>query len=80
MPAWNINHGAGLDVSPAVRDFLGLTGMDVTSWRFVDFPDIPPGPWSYYGDNNDFVMSARRNTERVVSRADNDGNPTVITR
>jgi hypothetical protein len=81
-PEWNINHGAGLDVSPAVRDFLGLSGMDVTSWRFVDFRDVPPGPWAYYGDNNDFVISARRNTERVVSRSDDvdSSAPTVITR
>ena len=81
LPAWNINHGAGLDVSPAVRDFLGLNGMDVTSWRFVDYKEVPPGPWSYYGENNDFVINARRNTERVVSRSGGDGGaPTVITR
>jgi hypothetical protein len=82
VPEWNINHGAGLDVSPAVRDFLGLSGMDVTSWRFVEFGDVPPGPWSYYGDNNDFVINARRNTERVVSRSEDDdrGSPRVITR
>jgi hypothetical protein len=82
MPEWNINHAAGLDVSPAVRDFLGLNGMDVTSWRFVDFRDVAPGPWSYYGDNNDFVISARRNTERVVSRSEDEdsSSPTVITR
>jgi len=81
-PEWNINHGAGLDVSPAVRDFLGLSGMDVTSWRFVDIQEVPPGPWSYYGDNNDFVISARRNTERVVSRSEDvdSSAPTVITR
>jgi hypothetical protein len=81
MPSPNINHGAGLDVSPAVRDFLGLSGMDVTSWRFVDAADVPPGPWAYYGDNNDFVINARRNTERVVRRDGGDGrSPTVITR
>ncbi len=82
VPPPNINQGAGLDVSPAVRDFLGLSGMDVTSWRFVEYRDVPPGPWSYYGDNNDFVISARRNTERVVSRSDDgdSGSPTVITR
>lgn len=79
-PSPNINQGAGLDVSPAVRDFLGLSGMDVTSWRFVDFAEVPPGPWSYYGDNNDFVVNARRNTERVVSRSSVYGSPTVITR
>ena len=79
-PAWNINHGAGLDVSPAVRDFLGLSGMDVTSWRFVEYHEVPPGPWASYGDNNDFVINGRRNTERVVRRYGNDGStPTVIT-
>jgi hypothetical protein len=80
MPDWNINQGAGLDVSPAVRDYLGLNGMDVTSWRFLDFRDVPPGPWSYYGENNDFVINARRNTERVVSRSEDESSPTVITR
>jgi hypothetical protein len=80
-PAPNINQGAGLDVSPAVRDFLGLSGMDVTSWRFVDYADVPPGPWSLYGENNDFVLNARRNTERVVINrgTGSGGAPTVIT-
>ena len=83
IPKPNINHGAGLDVSPAVRDFLGLAGMDVTSWHFVDFREVPPGPWADYGDNNDFVLNNRHNTERVVSRARNGGggnSPMVITR
>ena len=79
-PAWNLNQGAGLDVSPAVRDYLGLNGMDVTSWRFVNYPEVPPGPWSNYGDNNDFVISARANTQRVVSRSVADsGIPSVVT-
>jgi len=81
IPPWNINGGAGLDVSPAVRDFLGLNGRDLTSWRFVDFRDVPPGPWSYYGDNNDFVINARASTEHVVESSPDDGSaPTVITR
>lgn len=80
-PASNINQGAGLDVSPAVRDFLGLSGMDVTSWRFVESRDVPPGPWSNYGDNNDFVIRERANTERLASRsAENSGTPEPITR
>ncbi len=33
-PKPNLNDGAGLDVSPAVRDFLGLRGMDATDWKF----------------------------------------------
>lgn len=79
-PKPNLNQGAGLDVSPAVRDYLGLGGKDVTDWKFVDFREVPPGPWARYGDNNDFVLNARRSTERVVSnRPDRSGAPTVIT-
>ncbi len=48
-PKPNLNKGAGLDVSPAVRDYLGLKGTDVTDWRFVDFSEVPRGPWSTLG-------------------------------
>jgi len=78
-PTSNSIHGAGLGVSPAVRDYLGLSQMDVTSWRFVEFRDVPSGPWSNYGDNNDFVISARRNPARATSRpTDAGGSETVI--
>jgi hypothetical protein len=59
--------GAGLGVSPAVRDYLGLSGTDVTSWRFVDYRAVPPGAWSNYGENNDFLMSGRRDSMRAAS-------------
>jgi hypothetical protein len=36
----------GLDVSPAVKNYLGLDDEDVTSWQFIDQKDIPDGPWS----------------------------------
>jgi hypothetical protein len=39
------NHGAGLDVSPAVRDELSLSGMDTVDWKFVNDDDVPQGPW-----------------------------------
>ncbi len=58
-PLPNLNRGAGLDVSPAVRDYLGLKGMDVTDWRFVEVSEVPPGPWRLHGDNNTFVQSRR---------------------
>lgn len=35
----------GLDVSPAVRDYLGLTGRNSVSWQFADQAKIPYGPW-----------------------------------
>ncbi len=36
---------AGLDLSPAVTDFLGLSGLNKVSWQFVEFKDVPDGPW-----------------------------------
>jgi hypothetical protein len=58
-PRPNLNQGAGLDVSPAVRDYLGMSGKDVCDWKFVDFREVPPGPWTKYGDNNTFVLQQR---------------------
>ena len=48
-PKPNLNKGAGLDVSPAVRDYLGLNDTDLTDWQFVELKDVPRGPWSKLG-------------------------------
>jgi hypothetical protein len=37
--------GAGLDVSPAVRDYLAMETNDIAKWRFVEAKDVPDGPW-----------------------------------
>ena len=66
-PKPNLNHGAGLDVSPAVRDYLGLAPTDVTDWQFVEVRDVPPGPWRSYGDNNHFVLARRQSEQRVAA-------------
>jgi len=66
-PKPNINKGAGLDISPAVRDYLGMNGTDVCDWKFVEFHEVPRGPWAYYGDNNHFVINARKAQERTAS-------------
>ena len=70
-PKPNLNRGAGLDVSPAVRDYLGLQSTDVTDWQFVEVWDVPAGPWRNYGDNNHFVI-ARRQTEQKVVKGTGD--------
>ena len=44
-PKENRNGGAGIDISPAVRDFLELRSGDRVQWRFVEERDVPPGPW-----------------------------------
>jgi hypothetical protein len=65
-PKPNLNKGAGLDVSPAVRDYLGLNETDVTDWKFVDFSEVPRGPWSKLGENNTFVINDRKSETRVA--------------
>jgi hypothetical protein len=67
-PKPNLNKGAGLDVSPAVRDYLGLQSTDVTDWRFVDFKEVPRGPWSTLGENNTFVINDRKKGAALVEK------------
>jgi hypothetical protein len=67
-PKPNLNKGAGLDVSPAVRDYLGLQSTDVTDWRFVDFSEVPRGPWSTLGENNTFVINDRKKGATLVEK------------
>ena len=65
-PLPNLNGGAGLDVSPAVRDYIGMNATkDVCSWRFVEPNEVPSGPWTLYGDNNTFVVNKMRMDRRV---------------
>ncbi len=66
-PLPNLNKGAGLDVSPAIRDFLGMEDTDLTDWKFVDFDEIPSGPWANYGDNNTFVINRRAAEKQVAA-------------
>jgi hypothetical protein len=65
-PKPNLNKGAGLDVSPAVRDYLGLQDTDVTDWRFVEFNEVPHGPWAAIGSNNTFVQNARKSRQQLA--------------
>ena len=67
-PKPNLNKGAGLDVSPAVRDYLGLQPTDVTDWRFVEFSEVPRGPWSTHGENNTFVINDRAKSKMLVEQ------------
>ncbi len=77
-PKPNLNKGAGLDVSPAVRDYLGLTETEVTDWKFVDFSEVPRGPWSRLGENNTFVINDRKAETRVAEAK--PGSSTLINR
>jgi hypothetical protein len=67
-PRPNLNGGAGLDVSPAMRDYLGLQSTDVTDWKFIDARDVPSGPWLLYGDNNPFAQKRYHVTRTAAER------------
>ena len=74
LPRPNLNGGAGLDVSPAVRDALGMNSTrDVCSWKFVEINEVPPGPWRQYGDNNVFANRALGNPN--AARVQSGGTP-----
>ncbi|KPQ44005.1 MAG: hypothetical protein MPEBLZ_01406 [Candidatus Methanoperedens nitroreducens] len=45
-PKNDINDNAGLDVSPAVRDYLGLEDIDKINWQFIESRNVPDGPWT----------------------------------
>lgn len=36
---------AGIDLSPALRDCLGIGSVSKVDWQFVDEEDVPSGPW-----------------------------------
>ncbi len=63
-PSTTGNKGAGLDISPAVRDYLGMRSGAKTDWRFVELDEIPQGPWRTYGANNAFVIFRQKQMEK----------------
>ena len=67
-PRNTANGGAGLEISPAVRDYLGMAGGGKCDWRFVDLNEIPEGPWRKLGGNNDFLQAAAANREATAAR------------
>lgn len=45
-PRANRNQGAGIDLSPAVRDYLQIRSGQRVEWRFVETHRVPNGPWT----------------------------------
>lgn len=50
-PKTRENGGAGIDLSPAIRDYLAMKSGDKVHWRFVEVGQVPYGPWKKYGQN-----------------------------
>lgn len=62
------NNCAGIDLAPAVRDYLGMKAGNKVDWRFVDLNEIPEGPWRWFGTNNQFVTSRSSETAVLAAR------------
>lgn len=52
-PKTTQNGAAGIDLSPAIRDYLALKSGDKVHWRFVEATQVPYGPWKKYGAQPD---------------------------
>ena len=71
-PRNQANHAAGIDISPAVRDYLGIKGgTAVVHWRFVDFSLVPGGPWARYGKDNPFVNPSLKQAVQKYGKTHN---------
>lgn len=56
-PKTTQNGGAGIDLSPAIRDYLGLKSGQKVHWRFVEAAQVPYGPWKKYGEESPAAAS-----------------------
>ena len=50
-PKTTKNGSAGIDLSPAVRDYLRLKSGEKVAWKFVEELEIELGPWSKWLEN-----------------------------
>ncbi len=69
-PKTTQNGAAGIDLSPAVRDFLSLKSGEKVHWRFVEAGQVPAGPWKKYGQestvsNNSELAAQQRYMENL---------------
>lgn len=46
QPKPNPHGSAGIEISPAVRDYLGIRSGYRVSWKFTETNQVPQGPWS----------------------------------
>lgn len=61
------NNSAGIDLSPAVRDFLGMRSHQKVHWRFVEENQVPQGPWLRYGPQPSPNSAAARMMEAAAA-------------
>lgn len=67
-PSNRNNKGAGIDISPAVRDYLQIASGDRVHWRFVEASQVPHGPWKKYGQVKPVKVGAPDNSLEAQRR------------
>jgi len=50
-----------------VRDYLGLTGLNKTNWRFVEDDEVPYGPWIEYGEQAIIFSAIKAETKEALN-------------
>lgn len=56
-PKTTKNGNAGIDLSPAIRDYLKLKSGEKVCWKFVEEAEIEPGPWSKWSKSRAFITA-----------------------
>ena len=59
------NGAAGIDLSPSVRDYLGVSSGKKVHWRFVEDSQVPYGPWKKYGSTKPAQIASGGSTAPV---------------
>jgi hypothetical protein len=77
-PKTTQNGAAGIDLSPAIRDYFALKSGDKVHWRFVEAGQVPYGPWKKYGPqetpaaNGTDIEAQRRYMEQLRKLRDEE--------
>lgn len=76
-PKTSQNGAAGIDLSPSIRDYLGLRSGQKVHWRFVEANQVPFGPWKKYGQeqpaaNNPELASQQKYLEYLRKLRDDE--------
>jgi hypothetical protein len=76
-PKTTENGAAGIDLSPSIRDYLGLRSGQKVHWRFVEAGQVPHGPWKKYGQqtpvaNDPDLLTQQRYLEHLRKLRDQE--------
>ena len=67
-PKTKENGAAGIDLSPAIRDYLGLKSGEKVHWRFVEAAQVPQGPWKKYGHDGPESLATGSNGDLLAQQ------------